>query len=248
MFRISEVEGDRPLRTVEKVEELRRTATRAVRSCSGLHFDHRCPGVGQQVAAERPGPQRREINHPKTFGSCGRRRSTEARRHDARSAHLTDSGDWKPEQRGPLEQVDGVAVREGVSNSRPGGGLGDRLTRKLRATPAPGRGPLPVAGRPPPSPRTRQQMTASTVARRPSAPQSHQCGALTEQCQRIEFGKRRPHAVEPFQQPERRSEWARQRPGQSHQAAGRPALHNRVRHLRRVTSRDSGHSQCRRSP
>src|SRR5207244_3568222 len=83
----AEVEGDALVAGVEQIEERAWPRARAVDPAGGLHLDDAAARQPQQVRAQRPRPQRREVDDdeghgtrprvraPAAVSTCGTRRS-----------------------------------------------------------------------------------------------------------------------------------------------------------------------------
>ena len=225
-LRAPQVERDRTLATVQEVEESLCAAPRAVGPLGRLDLHDVCARLGQEVAAEWAGPQRREVEHQQSGRVTTRRRRAERRsQHAGALTRLAHPGDGQPEQPRPLQQLTGIAVPDAPGHLGPQGGGGGGHGVELQ----PRRHQLHVLGsrerhRHEPV-RTGQQPATPAAAGRAAPPESHEGGALAEEGQRVQLVEAGTEAVDALHEtggwPERGVDGARQR----HRSAGRPALH-----------------------
>ena len=235
-----------PLRRSKKAAG---TSPCAIGTGGGFHLDHMRPGAGQQVAAERTRPEGGEIDHHEVFGPRARRSVSQPRRHDTRRRPFRRAGRQEARAAWLARAVRPVSGGQCLLDRRPGGGLRPRWRGELE----PGGHEIAIlfTGQGDRDPAPQHSATSDNFHRSSSHP-----GATGPSRRHVHPGEPvrsrsengAADSIESLHESGRWPERLFHRSGECHEATRRPSLSNRVRHHRRVTSRDPGHSQCGRSP
>ena len=217
-----EVERDRRLRPLNRSKKSAGATPGAVGPLGGLDLDDGCARPGQQVAAERPGPQSREVDHqeirrvrrggasPRTVAHPARRGPHPAGRPAGRAARLSPSAEpIRCQCSGQRRTRAGSVAGKASSSSHAGtSSLSSSRGRDTARNPSARRGQRQL----PPqlvAPRRQSPIRAARSPRRASASSR----------------SKRLRAVDALHESVGWAEWVVDDACKGHQAARRPALH-----------------------